>query len=419
MTAERARLQKLLRAALLLQAAGLLALIALTFPDWLDARLHPYAPCGLCLDLRGLAFDLSAIFLGSVIVLLLVLSWRWRGQRLWPLAVVALIDAGAIFVTADVTVSFFRTRTDSIPPFASAPLLLLLPALATLALGINLVRPMRLRPILAASAAGCILLAAFLWFFAVRPVHQSIPGELSLPFSRTAVYEGRDLGCQDHVQGWVDEHTCMRATLLIYRGSGDTSKDEATIARVLAAKQQRVQVDELVKPLPVDVAVNRTDNPEVDPSNAGLCVILTDRVTPPQTNLKLGRCAMVTDYADIRSHWPADDAYAIGIIYYWERRDYLSDQSVTFLNAPVSARPGQPATLRVRSEANIRCSIVVIDPSGQSSVQALDPKTTDAAGDVEWTWLVDPSTAPGQWPITVTCGAASGRTSWFVYGPSA
>jgi hypothetical protein len=416
--AERVRQQKFLRVALLLQAAGLLALIALTVPDWIDGHFHPYASCGLCLDLRGLAFDLTAIFLGPVFVLLLGLSWRWRGPRLWPLAVVALIDAAAIFLTAVVTVSFFHNRTDSVPPFASAPPLLLLPALATLALGINLVRPVPLKRIIAVSAAGCMLLAAFLWFFAIRPVHQTIPGELSLPFSKTAVYEGRDLGCQDHVQGWIDEHTCTRATLLVYRGSGDPSKDEAIIERALSAQRHSVPVDKLVKPLPVDVGINRTASPEVDPINAGLCLIVTDRSSVPPPSMELGHCGLVTDYGDIRSHWHGDDAYAIGIIYYWERRDYLSDHSVTFLNMPVSAEPGHPATVRVRADANTRCSIVVVDPSGQTVVQGLDPTTTDATGAVAWTWLADPAAEPGQWPIAVTCGASSGRGYWYISGPS-
>ena len=417
MAAERVRRQKFLRVALVLQAAGLLALIALTVPDWIDVLLHPYAGgCGLCLDFRGLPFYLAAAALGPVVVLVLILSWTWRGPRLWPLGLVVLVDAAAIFLTVDVAIGFFHNRTDSIPPFASAPLLLLLPALGTLALGINLVRPVRLRPILAASTAACILLAAFLWFFAIRSVHQSIPGELSLPFTKTAVYEGRSLGCQDQVQGWIDEHRCTRATLLVYRGTGDPSKDEATIQQVLSAQIRRVPAGEIIQPLPVEVGVSRTQNPDVDPSNAGLCLIITDRAATPPSNMKLGHCGMVTDYADIRSHWPGDDSYAIGIIYYSEGRDYVSDHSVTFLS-PVSAEPGRPVTVHVRADKDTRCSIVITDSSGQSSVPGLDPKTTDAAGEVAWMWVVDPGAKPGQWPITVTCGASTGRTSWSIYGP--
>src|ERR1700730_14640387 len=238
MTADRARLHGFLRLALVVQAVGLLAIIALTVPDFIDWKLHPYAPCGLCLDLRGLPFFLAAVVLGPVIALLLVLSRRWRKPHLWPLAILALIDGAAIFLTATVVVDFLQRRTESIPPYASAPPLLLLPALVTLALGVSLVRPVPFKPILAASVGLCVLSTAVLWFFAIGPVHQDIPGEISLPFSRTTAYEGRSLGCQDHVQGWVDEHQCLGATLLVYRGSGDPSKDQATINGALVAQQR-------------------------------------------------------------------------------------------------------------------------------------------------------------------------------------
>jgi hypothetical protein len=165
MTDERARRHRYLRIALVLQAVGLLALIALTFPDWLDHYVHPYAcaPDQWCMDLRGLSFDLLAIFLGPVIVVLLILTRWWRGPRLWPLGIVVLLDAAAIFFTADTIINDLHARASSIPPVASAPLLLLLPALATLAFGVNLVRSVRWKPLLAASAAGCIVLAAVLW----------------------------------------------------------------------------------------------------------------------------------------------------------------------------------------------------------------------------------------------------------------
>ena len=167
----RARAHRYLRVALALQAVGLLALIALTVPDWLDRYLHPYICTSgqLCIDFRGLAFDYLAIFFGPVIVLLLILARRWRGPRLWPLAIVVLLDAAAIFLTVDSILNDLYNRTNSIPPVASAPPLLLLPALATLVLGINLVRPVRWMPLLAASAAGCIVTAAALWIRDVGP----------------------------------------------------------------------------------------------------------------------------------------------------------------------------------------------------------------------------------------------------------
>jgi hypothetical protein len=415
MYAGRDRLHRFLRFALVVQALGLLAIIALTVPDFIDWKLHPYAPCGLCLDLRGLPFFMAAIVFGPVVVLLLVLSRRWQKPRLWPLAIVALIDGAAIFLTAAVVVNFLQHRAESIPLYASAPPLLLLPALVTLALCVSLVRPVPFKPILAACVGLCVVLTAFLWFFAIRPVHQDIPGEISLPFSRTTVYEGRSLGCQDHVQGWVDQHQCLGATLLVYRGSGDVSNDQATINAALVGQQRIRPADANVTLLPVDMGVNRTYSPDVDPTNSGLCVIITDRSTPPPSPFVLGRCGMTTDYADIRSHWPGNDAYAIGIIYYFDRRDYVADHSVTFL-APVSAQPGRPSTVRVHADANTRCSIMVFYDSGPLRAPGLGLETTDSAGDVEWTWVVDPTTKPGQWPIYVTCGGSSGRTSWYIYG---
>src|SRR2546425_8155859 len=44
------------------------------------------------------------------------------------------------------------------------------------------------------------------------------------------------------------------------------------------------------------------------------------------------------------------------------------------------------------------------------SGRGLDAKTSDGAGNVSWTWIVGSNTTPGQWPIHVTCGSASGQT---------
>jgi hypothetical protein len=413
MTAERARLHRYLRLALVLQAAGMLATIALTVPDFIDYQTRPLE-CGWCFDFRGAPFEVSLTFLGPVIVVLLLLAWRWRGPRLWPLAIVAVIDVLAVAVAVGMIFPLVFARSDLVPPAASAGPLLLLPAIATLALGACLERAVPWRKILAASAAISVLPIAFQGFGVIGPAHQSVPGELSLPFSRTAAYDGRDLGCQDSVQGWVDRHTCMKATLLVYRGSGDASKDVTTINQALAGHAQSVDVGSLVAALPADAAIYHTDSRNVDASNAGACLIITDRVTVPTSSTKLGRCALVTDYADIRSHWPANDAYAIGIVYFWERRDYRDQYSVTFLDR-ASTEPGGSVTVTVRARPKTSCGIVAGDTSGLSNLQGLDPKTTDAAGNVGWTWSVDKNATAGRWPMTVTCGATSGRTFWAIY----
>ena len=84
--------------------------------------------------------------------------------------------------------------------------------------------------------------------------------------------------------------------------------------------------------------------------------------------------------------------------------------SVNFVNAPLTARPGQATTLIVKTSPNIGCTIEVDYKSGPSHAQGLVPKTSDAGGNVAWTWIVGTRTTPGQWPISVTCGSASNQT---------
>jgi hypothetical protein len=155
--------------ALLLQAVGLVVTIALTVPDFIDDQLHPPVCTGMCINLRSLPFELTMVVFGPVVVLLLLLAWRWRGPRQWPLAIVALVDAAAIALVGNVVVDFLQTRAVSVPPVASAPPLLLLPALATLVLGTNLVRPVPWKPIVAVSAVASMVLAAFLWSYVIGP----------------------------------------------------------------------------------------------------------------------------------------------------------------------------------------------------------------------------------------------------------
>ena len=84
--------------------------------------------------------------------------------------------------------------------------------------------------------------------------------------------------------------------------------------------------------------------------------------------------------------------------------------SVTFVNAPVTAARGQNATLRVKTGANLACTIEVDYKSGPSTAAGLSPKTSDAAGNVSWTWKVGANTTTGNWPITVTCNGGSAQT---------
>lgn len=84
---------------------------------------------------------------------------------------------------------------------------------------------------------------------------------------------------------------------------------------------------------------------------------------------------------------------------------------VTFVNAPLTVGRGSNATLQVKTAANTSCSIEVDYKSGPSKAAGLGAATSDATGNVSWTWKVGANTTPGSWPIIVTCGSASGQTA--------
>jgi hypothetical protein len=167
--AERRQDQTYVRLAIFVQAACLLAVIATTLPEWIDGRLHPLVCTrGVCVDLRGLAFDIAVTVLGPVIVLLVVVAWRWKGASRWPLALIAGVDIAAILVTIGTFMNFFNRRVESLPPDQIIPVLMLLPAMATLILSVNLVKPVPWKAWLAAGAAFCVLLSAFMELLSAR-----------------------------------------------------------------------------------------------------------------------------------------------------------------------------------------------------------------------------------------------------------
>jgi micrococcal nuclease len=83
---------------------------------------------------------------------------------------------------------------------------------------------------------------------------------------------------------------------------------------------------------------------------------------------------------------------------------------VTFLNSPLTVKRGSTATLQVKTEANLSCSIAVNYSSGPSTAAGLVTKSSDGAGNVSWTWKVGANTTPGTWPIKVICGNGSAQT---------
>jgi len=74
------------------------------------------------------------------------------------------------------------------------------------------------------------------------------------------------------------------------------------------------------------------------------------------------------------------------------------------------SHPAEEVTLNAQSAPGTLCTLTVTYRSGPSHAQGLDSKTSDATGNVSWTWFVGSSTSPGKWPIVVSCGAAQART---------
>lgn len=303
-----------------MQALGLLGVIGLTVPGYIDYLTRPLVCYGWCLDFRDLPFLLSVTALGPAIVLLLILAWRWRRPRRWPLLVLAVVSVWAVAVTA-VYLASYSSGGEPAPATGLLPVFVILPSLVTTVLGARLVWPLPWKPLVGVSAAGSVLLAALVATNVIGPVHQEIPGELSLPFSKKVVYEGRDTGCSTWVAGWTTQHECINSTLVVYRGSGDWSADEARITRILVSSERLPPGDYLVGPPPVDVPAGQRYKGGVDARNRGMCVAIVDRVSAGPATPAFGHCASAAVYSDIRANWPENDAYAIGILYWYWRPD--------------------------------------------------------------------------------------------------
>jgi hypothetical protein len=125
----------------LVQALALLVVIGLYIPGYLDYlfRSPSCRPDHWCMDLRGLQFQLSALFLRPPALLLLATYWLWRRPRKWPAALPFLVDVAVIGVVSIYLVAFAQTRSAE-PNIVVQVLLGLVPALVSLTLVLALLR---------------------------------------------------------------------------------------------------------------------------------------------------------------------------------------------------------------------------------------------------------------------------------------
>jgi hypothetical protein len=134
---------RLARIAMLVQAGGLVVVIGLAVPSYLDQQFHPMS-CGpgpWCIDLRGLAFELSAVFLGPPALLLLATAWLWRRPRKWPAALPLVLDVvliGLVIYDASIVA---QSGYDDDPPILAQVVFGLVPAAVGLALTFAVLRP--------------------------------------------------------------------------------------------------------------------------------------------------------------------------------------------------------------------------------------------------------------------------------------
>jgi micrococcal nuclease len=82
------------------------------------------------------------------------------------------------------------------------------------------------------------------------------------------------------------------------------------------------------------------------------------------------------------------------------------------VKSPVS--PGGTGQVTVATAPNATCTIVVTYMSGASRAQGLIPQVASASGTARWTWIIGTNTTAGTWPIVVTCGNATARTTFVV-----
>jgi hypothetical protein len=309
-----------LRRALLAQGICLLAPVGATAFNYYDAVAHPAVCYGWCLPTLGpVLWLMGTLPLVPAAVLVFVLAWRWRGPSVWPAFLLAAVNLAVLLVGAGLLSTYVTETGDPNPASGLLGLLLVLPPVATTVLAVNRLRPIPWRPGLVAGAVGSGVLAILLTVNVIGPPHQEIPGELSLPFSKTVVYEGHDLGCRTRVSGWVKQHECTNASLVVYWGSGDPSADQLIIGRAVQDPTRFPPNNGKVEPLPVDAPFGQSYTGKIDYRERGGCVLIIDRNSPPPAVLTYGHCGSVQDYADIRAHWPGDVPYAIGVVYWYIR----------------------------------------------------------------------------------------------------
>lgn len=80
-----------------------------------------------------------------------------------------------------------------------------------------------------------------------------------------------------------------------------------------------------------------------------------------------------------------------------------SDATLHILDV-TGGKPGSTATVTAKTSANNSCSIAYFTPAGdQSKASGLEDKTSDAQGNISWSWTIGASSPKGTGYVQVTC----------------
>lgn len=77
---------------------------------------------------------------------------------------------------------------------------------------------------------------------------------------------------------------------------------------------------------------------------------------------------------------------------------------ITFISWPETTSRNRDVTVKIKGTQNTTYSITVYYKSGASTADGLEDKTSDANGNVSWTWHIGGRTSPGTFKIVVSGG---------------
>ena len=91
--------------------------------------------------------------------------------------------------------------------------------------------------------------------------------------------------------------------------------------------------------------------------------------------------------------------------------DVVFDLAVKVTKRTTSVARNARASVTIKTTTGSECGIDVQYPSGSSTADGLEPKTTNTSGAITWKWVVARDVKKGAVPIVITCtlGDQTGR----------